>query len=149
MERIEPVELTVLCVVRDGTRILLQNRRKADWQGFAPPGGHVEPGESVVQAVIREMEEETGLAVRPKLCGVKQFPLEQGGRYLVFLFLADEFTGTLRSSTEGEMVWIERDRLGEYPTVSDLPELLAVMEGEDLWEFQYVIENGDWLVKLY
>ena len=148
MDRMESAELTVLCVVRDGNKILLQNRRKQDWQGYAPPGGHVEPGESIVQAVIREMEEETGLTVRPKLCGVKQFPLEQG-RYLVFLFLADEFTGTLRSSEEGEMVWVDRNRLAEYPTVSDLSELLTVMERDDLWEFQYVIENDDWLVKLY
>ena len=34
--------LTVLCLLEDGERILLQNRRKKDWQGYALPGGHVE-----------------------------------------------------------------------------------------------------------
>lgn len=75
MQRSEPIELTVLCLIRRGDEVLLQNRVKADWRGYALPGGHVEPGESVVEAVIREMREETGLTVRhPRLCGVKQFP---------------------------------------------------------------------------
>ena len=77
MKRSEQVELTVLCLLRQGDRILLQNRVKEDWHGYALPGGHVEPGESVVDAVVREMREETGLTVRrPRLCGLKQFPTE-------------------------------------------------------------------------
>lgn len=76
MHRTENVELTVLCLLQDGDRILLQNRVKNDWQGYTLPGGHVEPGESFVDAVIREMKEETGLTIiEPKLAGVKQFPL--------------------------------------------------------------------------
>ena len=46
MRRTENVELTVLCLIQDGNRILLQNRVKKDWQGYTLPGGHVEPGES-------------------------------------------------------------------------------------------------------
>ena len=61
MSRTENVELTVLCLITDGSRLLLQNRTKNDWQGYTLPGGHVEPGESFVDAVIREMKEETGL----------------------------------------------------------------------------------------
>ena len=59
MARTENVELTVLCLVYKGDRILLQNRIKKDWRGYTLPGGHVEPGESIVDAVIREMQEDT------------------------------------------------------------------------------------------
>ena len=88
MGRTENAELTVLCLIEDGDRILLQNRVKRDWQGYTLPGGHVEPGESFVDAVKREMKEETGLDILdPRLVGVKQFPIENG-RYVVLLFKA-------------------------------------------------------------
>ena len=148
MRKTENAELTVLCLLKDGDRILLQNRVKKDWRGYALPGGHVEPGESFVDAVKREMKEESGLEIlNPRLVGVKQFPLE-GGRYIVFLFKADEYRGVLVSSDEGQMVWVERGRLAGLETVDDLEALLRVMESPELSEFQYVVNGDDWRVSI-
>lgn len=146
MSRTENVELTILCLIRNGDEYLLQDRIKKDWRGFTLPGGHVEPGESIVDAVIREMKEETGLTVEnPKLCGVKQFPID-GGRYLVFLFVADEFSGEVISSEEGAMHWVKKENLSKVNLVNDFKELLEVMLDENLSEFQYVVEDGKWKV---
>lgn len=148
MEKIEKVELTNLCLVHRGGLLLLQNRVKEDWKGLALPGGHVEPGESIVESVIREMREETGLEIKkPRLCGIKQFPID-GGRYLVFLFETEEFEGELRSSEEGQMVWIQRDELPAYRTVEALDTLLDVMLDPALTEFQYIIEDGQWMINV-
>lgn len=148
MKHTEKVELTVLCLVQSENKYLLQNRVKEDWNGFALPGGHIEAGESIVDAVIREMKEETGLTIKnPKLCGVKQFPIEEG-RYIVFLFLADEFEGELCSSEEGIMHWVDKDEIPNLNTVDDFQELIDVMLDEKLTEFQYVLENDEWRVVL-
>lgn len=144
--RTESVELTVLCLIHKNGRYLLQDRIKNDWKGYTLPGGHIEPGESIVDAVIREMQEETGLTIRhPHLCGVKQFPLEEG-RYIVFLFETEEFEGDLRSSEEGTMHWIDERELSKVNLVEDFEDLIEVVLDDELMEFQYVIEDGEWLV---
>ncbi len=148
MKRTENVELTVMCLIRNGEEYLLQDRIKKDYRGFTLPGGHVEPGESIVEAAVREMKEETGLTIRdPKLCGVKQFPIE-GGRYLVFLFTADEFSGEVCSSEEGSMHWVRKEDLAKVNLVNDFRELLLVMTEDRLNEFQYVPEEGQWKIVL-
>ncbi len=153
MRRTENVELTVLCLITDGDRVLLQNRIKEDWKGYALPGGHVEIGESFVDAVIREMKEETGLDIKnPKLAGIKQFPIQDGkyenGRYIVFLFKTCEFSGEVISSVEGQMEWVEYSHLAEIDAVDDLEELINVINDQNLTEFQYLISGDEWSVSV-
>ena len=144
MSRTENVELTVLCLLTDGDRMLLQNRVNKDWQGYTLRGGHVEPGESFVDAVKREMKEETGLEIRhPRLVGVKQFPIREG-RYVVLLFKAEEFSGEVISSEEGKMEWIGMEQLGSIDTVDDFDALLRVMNDPELTEFQYLVQGDRW-----
>ncbi|MBH1942201.1 8-oxo-dGTP diphosphatase [Mobilitalea sibirica] len=152
MSKCEKAIITVLCMIYDGNKLLLQNRVKKDWRGLTFPGGHVEKEESFVQAVVREMYEETGLMIRePKLCGVKQFQTDEDERYIVFLFKTDQYEGKLTSSDEGEMVWVNRDSLDEYSLVNDFMDLLKVFETDHYNEFMY--DRGragdDWRIRLY
>lgn len=143
--RTETVELTNLCMIKDGDKYLLQNRVKKDWQGYTFPGGHVEPGESIVQSVIREVKEETGLTLKnPHLVGVKQFWVESG-RYIVFLFSANKFTGELRSSHEGEVGWFTKEEMKKINLVNHFFEHLDVFEGD---YSEYIYESED-SVKIY
>ena len=144
--RTEQVELTVLCMIHNDDSYLLQDRVKTDWKGYTLPGGHIEPGESIVDAVVREMKEETGLTIKsPRLCGVKQFPIE-GGRYIVFLFETDQFDGKLVDSDEGKMHWVKKMELSNVNLVDDFDALIEVMLSDSLTEFQYIIEHDEWMV---
>lgn len=150
MSRAEQVILTNLCMVydRDGN-ILVQDRKDPDWPGVTFPGGHVEPGESFVEAVIREVREETGLTIEsPRLCGTKQFQTQQGQRYVVFFYKTDKFSGELRSSEEGEVFWIPRKDLPQYRLPADFMEMVRVFESEDLSEFYYYDEDKGWKYRL-
>lgn len=145
MSRTENVELTVVCLLEDGDKILLQDRVKTDWHGYALPGGHVEKDESFLDAVKREMKEETGLEIRnPRLVGLKQFPIDNG-RYVVVLFKATEWSGELTSSEEGKMEWVEYACLPKLDTVADLEEMLRMMNSPDLTELRYVPNGDNWV----
>ncbi len=154
MSRSEKVELTAMCMVWRGDEILVQDRVKEDWRGVAFPGGHIERGESFVEGIRREMREETGLDVRGlKLCGIKQFPTQEGERYVVLLFKASEFEGELHSSDEGRVRWIKRADLAAEKTVDDFDQLLRVMDEEEwnemLYERREQFGKEDWLLTLH
>ena len=144
MARRETVVLTNMCMVYDNEgNILVQDRLDPDWPGVTFPGGHVEPGEAFTKAVIREVWEETGLTIEhPRLCGLKQFLEEDGTRYIVMLYKANRFSGELRSSCEGNMFWIKRSELENYPLAETFDQLIRVFEDDSLGE-QYVHWDGD------
>ena len=150
MARSEKAIFTNLCMVCDDAgNILVQDRKDPDFPGICFPGGHVEPGESFVEAVIREVWEETGLTIAdPKLCGTKQFQTKNGERYVVFFYKTDHFSGELRSSDEGEVFWIPRDQLRQYTLCLDFDAMLTVFESDTLSEFYYYMEDGGWKLKL-
>ncbi|WP_251457443.1 8-oxo-dGTP diphosphatase [Streptococcus caecimuris] len=149
MSRAISTVLTNLCLVEDldNGKVVLQYRspeRYKKWSGYAFPGGHIEKGESLAESVIREVYEETGLTIAdPKLVAVKDWPLDDGGRYIVFCYKATEFTGQLRSSEEGEVSWVEKDQLEKLDLSYDMLPLLEVMEDPDLSEFYYRKRTDD------
>ena len=150
MAREEKAIFTNLCMISDSNgNVLVEDRKDTSWPGICFPGGHVEPGEAFTDSVVREVLEETGLTILdPRLCGVKQFPTESGARYVVFFFKATQFTGTLQSSSEGEVFWVPREKLSQYRCVNDFLDMIKVMESEELNEFQYVVQDGNWDIRL-
>jgi len=150
MSRSERAIFTNLCMVYDHAgNILVQDRLDPSWPGLCFPGGHVEPGESFVDSVIREVWEETGLTIEnPRLCGTKQFQTGKGERYVVFFYKTDKYSGQLKSSDEGKVFWIPRNTLPEYTLCDDFLDMVKVFEEDELSEFYYYIEDGSWKLKL-
>jgi len=121
-------------------RILVQKRVKADWPGITFPGGHIEDNESVVESIIREMKEETGLEVSNlRVCGVKDWIINKK-RHLVILFKTNSFRGNLHSSQEGEVFWIKEEDLLNYTLAPDTYEIYLIMKNENISEI-YLTNN--------
>ena len=145
MAREEKCILTNMCMIYDGSRVLVQDRKDPGCPGITFPGGHVEPGESFVESTIREVKEETGLDITDvRLCGVKQFMQRDGlYRYIVFLFKTNNFSGELKSSDEGEVFWIERDELSNYVLVDNFENMLEIFENDNLSENYWWREGNE------
>lgn len=100
----------------------------------------MEKGEYVTPSVIREIKEETGLMIaNPKLCGIKEFhKMKDGKRYIVFLYVAKEFSGELKSSAEGEVFWYPLSELRQSNELIDgFGEMLPVFISDEISEVFY------------
>ena len=77
MNRNTSVELTNMCMVYDNNgNVLVEEKVGKNYHGLIFPGGHVENRESVVNSMIREIKEETGLTISNlEFCGIKDLSL--------------------------------------------------------------------------
>ncbi len=129
-------QLSTLCYVRDQGNTLMLHRIKKNkdihegkWNGL---GGKFFSGETPEECVVREVKEESGLLIKnPVLRGVLTFPsFILGEDWVVFLFEAFEFSGDLQSCDEGELHWIEDDKILSLPLWEGDPYFLQWLKEE-------------------
>ena len=82
--------ITVATVVSRAGQLLLVEEEKAGRQVLNQPAGHLEPGESLLQAAVRETREETGWDVElTAFIGSYQWTAPDGTPFLRFAFAAE------------------------------------------------------------
>jgi 8-oxo-dGTP diphosphatase len=106
----------------DGDRVLLVERGREPLKGWwSLPGGVVECGESLAEAVRREVREETGLEVEP--AGIvevfERIMRDEAGRpeyhYVLVDYLCRVVGGRLAAADDVSRVeWVRRRHLGDY-----------------------------------
>lgn len=150
MHTLERVELTNICLISDDTgHVLVERRDGRKWPGISLPGGHVESGESIVDSVVREVYEETGLRVSQlQLCGIVDWINEDGSRYIVYMYRAGAFSGELRASDEGDVWWVPRDELPRLKLSPGMLDMLKVYDEPELSELWYRVEGDKWNVEI-
>jgi len=119
-------------IVREG-KVLLVRRARPPAEGlFSLPGGVVETGESLKEAVAREVREETSLAIEPvALAGYREaIARDASGKverhFVILPFAARWISGEPILNDElAEARWLDPSALGNLPTTPGLPEIIA------------------------
>ncbi len=95
---------TVLSFVFDGDRLLMIHKKRGQGAGkWNVPGGKIQENESVIAAVFRETEEETGITpINPEKIGTLEFRFPNGNNWenICEVFVAKSFSGRLVGETE-------------------------------------------------
>ena len=140
--------LSTLCYVKKNgyTLMLHKNRRDGDihsgkWNGL---GGKLNAGETPEECVIREVEEESGLVIRnPSLRGFLTFPaFKDGVDWYVHVFVAHQFNGNLRPSSEGIPEWIQDERLLELNLWEGDPIFMKRLDENRFFSGKFVYQEG-------
>ncbi|MCQ2958753.1 MAG: 8-oxo-dGTP diphosphatase [Bacteroidales bacterium] len=111
---------TTLCYLeKDGQYLMLHRTKKKNdinhdkWIGV---GGKFELNETPEQCMLREVWEETGFTVTKwKYRGIVTFYLDDLEGEVMHLFSCLEWCGTQKECDEGDLVWIEKNKLAELP----------------------------------
>lgn len=109
---------TTLCYIEKDNKYLMlhckkQNANNDKWLGV---GGKFEDKESPEDCVLRETLEETGLTLTSYAYrGIVTFVSDIYETEYMHLFTANEWTGEIKECDEGELVWVDKDKISSLP----------------------------------
>lgn len=103
-----------LCIIRQEVRILLGMKKRGfgrgKWNGF---GGKLQAGESIEEAAVREVKEESGIDIRSlEKAGVIEFEFCGNPEIMqVHIFRSADFSGVPEESDEMRPCWFPIDEI--------------------------------------
>lgn len=145
--------LTTLCYIEKDNQYLMLHRVKKEkdvnkdkWIGV---GGHFEPEESPEECLLREVKEETGLTLTSwKFCGIVTFVATQWDTVeYMCLYKADGFTGELTDCNEGNLVWVDKNKVYDLPIWEGDKIFFRLMEEREEFFSLKLCYDGDVLVE--
>ena len=135
----------------EGKFLVTQRALDKKWAagGWEMPGGGAKSKESSLDAIKREVKEETGLTLTSyQFRGLITFISDVCEPELMCLFTADGFTGSLTACNEGELKWVDKSIVPSLPTwTGDAIFLKLLLEDEQRFFTLRLVYEGDELVE--
>lgn len=152
---VKSVKNTSLCYIFSGDKVLLLHKnvkKDLNFEKWLGVGGKFLEDESPFDCVLREAKEETGLTLKnPLYRGIVTFVSDRYESEQMHLFTCNDFEGTLSDCDEGELLFLEKEKLFTLPAwegdkifleliLKDSPffSLKLVYEGEKLVEHKLI-----------
>lgn len=119
----------MVCLEDENGDVLVENRVKNDWPGLTFPGGHIEECEDIIKGAKREFFEETGLTLLniENVGYIEWNVIEENIRHLSILFKSNKYQGKIRSSKEGDVFFLKKKDINNYPLSNDFDKILKIM----------------------
>ena len=126
----DPVLVVAGVIVRDSRFLAARRSETMAWAGFWEfPGGKVEPGETLAEALKRELHEELSIAIDAfSLWKVKEKKVT-GGAIRLFFHLVTEFSGTPTPREGQELAWLTCEEAKDYSFLPADAEALSELPG--------------------
>lgn len=129
------MDKTVLCYIeKDNSYLMLyRNKKKNDLNEgkYIGIGGHIEDNESIEEALLREVKEETNLTLLSyKLRGIITF-INDDYKEIMYLFTSDSFIGNLKDCNEGTLSWEKIKGITSLPIWEGDKEFLSLLENKE------------------
>lgn len=122
----KPVPAVAAIILRDREILLIRRGGEPGLGLWSIPGGSVELGETLEEALKREVREETALEIQVgKLAGVHNLVVCEEGRirfhYVILDYFADVVSGEMCPATDvTDCRWVRLDELGQYELTDSL-----------------------------
>lgn len=139
-ERVAHLNATV-CYLKKDDKVLMIKFAKKWGQVYAPPGGKFESGESPLDCIMREFNEETGLTlVNPRLQGISYW--QDSAEGIIFIYTAENYEGELcQESSEGELEWIKLDNLLSIRQFDQNEKFTPYLFKDELFEGKFLLDD--------
>ena len=103
---------TLMFIIKDGNILLIEKKRGLGAGKINGPGGKIEPGETPLEAIIRETQEELVITPHdPIKLGELRFSMSDCPDILCHVYRADDFSGTPTETDEATPVWTALDEI--------------------------------------
>ncbi len=133
---------TILFVIKDGQILLIEKKRGLGAGKINGPGGKIDPGETALQAAIRETEEELMITPHaPRKLGELRFSMSDCPDILCHVYRADDFSGTPTETDEAVPVWTALDEIPYHRMWEDDRHWLPLLLEEKSFLGRFVFEE--------